>query len=254
MPLPKPCITKQNAATEFQSKLPPPRPCITKQNAATEFQRKMPPQMQPPQISSSSIMPRGACDRQGGITRRRPWLVPVWLSSSLSLSARTLTVTLPYHVNSPQTVGDAGECLEAVGDAGVTGEGSAAGATGEGSAAGVTGEGSASGLTGDHSSCHCCLRKTGPARGFERMCANFHLHPLGSLESSKGNPSNFSIARLHKTCEVKLTTHDEYSLPPVGLMIVMRSASGFTPHQTKQCSITSALVTVAGSDVPYMVI
>ena len=86
------------------------------------------------------------------------------------------------------------------------------------------------------------------------MCANFHLHPLGSLEPSKGNRSNFSIARLHTTCESNPTTHDEYSLPPVGLMIVMRSATGLTPHQTKQCSITSALVTAAGSDVPYMVI
>ena len=86
------------------------------------------------------------------------------------------------------------------------------------------------------------------------MCANFHLHGLGSLEPSKGNRSNLAIARLHTACESKPTTHEEYSLPPVGLMIVMRSAIGFTPHQTNQCNITSALVTVAGSDVPYMVI
>ena len=86
------------------------------------------------------------------------------------------------------------------------------------------------------------------------MCANFHLHGLGSLEPSKGNRSNFARARLHTICESKPTTHEEYSLPLLGLMIVMRSATGLTPHQTKQCNITSALVTVAGSDVPYMVI
>ena len=86
------------------------------------------------------------------------------------------------------------------------------------------------------------------------MCANIQLHGFGSLEPSNGNRSNLAIARLHTTCESKPTTHEEYSLPPVGLMIVMRSATGFTPHQSKQCSITSALVTFAGSDVPYMVI